>query len=155
VGISFLLLTCWLRFFRNFLIKEPSSFVEKHENWQKPLGYGYFKKLKEHVVFMKEAAKNAFLGSFFHYFLWGAGGGGGGWQFTSELVLWFSENSGYVQSKNHGNRFCSNRGPCEAEKEKKRVFQRTECLLQQVFCFLNRLPNSGVKLCCLNTLHIH
>jgi hypothetical protein len=25
--------------------------------------------------------------------------------FTSELVLWFSENSDYVQSKTHGNWF--------------------------------------------------
>jgi hypothetical protein len=33
------------------------------------------------------------------------------------------------------------------KKKKKGVFQRMECLLQQVFCFLNRLPNSGVKLC--------
>jgi hypothetical protein len=40
---------------------------------------GLFQKLKEHVVFMKEVAKNcAFLGSFFHYFLWGGRRGVGG-----------------------------------------------------------------------------
>jgi methionine-rich copper-binding protein CopC len=46
---------------------------------EKTSGLGLFRKLKEHVVFMKEAAKNcAFLGSFFHYFLWGGREGGGG-----------------------------------------------------------------------------
>jgi hypothetical protein len=60
---------------------------------EKTSGLGLFQKLKEHVVFMKEAAKNcAFLGSFFDYFLWGGmerGGGGvaGDGSFTSELVL--------------------------------------------------------------------
>jgi hypothetical protein len=58
---------------------------------EKTSGLGLFQKLKEHVVFMKKASKNcAFLGSFFHYFLWGGmerGGVAGDGSFTSELVL--------------------------------------------------------------------
>jgi hypothetical protein len=55
---------------------------------EKTSGLGLFQKLKEHVVFMKEAAKNcAFLGSFFDYFLWGGGVVAGDGSFTSELVL--------------------------------------------------------------------
>jgi len=95
--------------------------VEKHEKW-KNLWARVISKTQRTCGFHERSSKELCIsGQFLSLLSLGReGGGSGDDSYTSEPVLCFSENSGYVQSKTHGNRFYWNRGPCEGEKEKEK-----------------------------------